>query len=280
MRRQSLNPCLSTLFPKPFEITGDEFDAALAAAAAAGADGISLWSLHSMVLGDPSDQTAARIRSHGLDVACIEAIYGWAGAASPDDAIADAEMSIQMCVDYGASTLGAVVLEPTLDDLDGPAANLAAVADRAAEAAVTVCVEYLPWSGIPDIGTCWDLLQRTERTNVGILFDSWHWHHQPGGPSGANAETLASIPGEFIPLFQICDAQADPTDDPMGACMNDRPVPGDGVVDHAALFELFREIGADPIVAPEVFNADLLTEGSAHAAQKILDASRATVATW
>lgn len=280
MRRENLDLCLSTLLPNPFELTSDQFDESLAACVAAGADGISFWSLHHVLLGDTADRIAARIKSHGLDVVAIEAIYGWANAESPEAAVAEAEMSIQLCVDYAAPNLVAVALEPEVADRSAAAANLAAVADKAAEVGVDVCVEYLPWSGIADIGTCWDILQRTERTNVGVLLDSWHWHHQPGGPTGANAETLASIPGEFIRVFQICDAQADPTDDPMGACMTDRPLHGQGVVDHDALFEILREIGADPIVAPEVFNAELIAQGPAVAAQQILDASRTTLAHW
>ena len=280
MNRDRLNLCLSTLFPNPFQITSDEFDAGLAACADVGADGISLWSLHHLLLGDPVEKTAQRISQHGLDVACVEAIYGWANAESPSAAVADAEMSIQLCADFAAGTLAAVVLEPEVSDIGAASANLAAVADRAAEAGVTVCVEYLPWSGIPDIGTCWEVLRRSERTNVGILFDSWHWYHQPGGPAGANAETLTSIPGEFIPVLQLCDAHPEPTDDPLTECMNNRPLPGDGVVDHDALFALLNEIGADPIIAPEVFNAELVAKGPAEAATQIVAASRSTLERW
>ncbi len=280
MQRDRLNLCLSTLFPKPFEMTSDEFDAGLAAVASAGADGISLWSLHHLLLGDPAEQTAARIRQHGLDVVCIEAIYAWANADSPQAAAASAETELQLCADYGSPTLGAVVLEPSLNDIDLAAANLAAVADKADEVGATVCVEYLPWSGIPDIGTCWEVLRRSERTNVGFCFDSWHWHHQSGGPSGKNAEILASIPGEFIKLFQICGAEADPTDDPMQECMSNRPLPDDGVVDHDALFALFREIGADPIVAPEVFNARLIAQGPDAVASAVVDSCRSTMERW
>ncbi len=280
MRRNKLNLCLSTLFAKPFEVSVDEFDAALEACEHAGVDGISLWSLHHLILGQSADEVAAKIRRHGLDVVCVEAIYGWANATTADAAVADAEMSIQLCADLGAETLAAVVLEPEVADLAAAAANLAAVADQAAEADVTVCVEYLPWSGVPDIGTCWELLQRTERSNVGFLFDSWHWHHQPGGPTGQNLETLASIPGEFITVFQLCDAEADPTGDPLTQCMTNRPLPGDGVVDHDALFAIFREIGADPIIAPEVFNDQLVAEGPGEMARRVVTASRRVLTQW
>lgn len=280
MQRDQLHPCLSTIFSKPFEITPEGVDEALGAWAAAGSEGLSFWSLHHMVLGGDSAAIAAQIKAHGLDVAAIEAIYGWANADSPDAAVADADLSIQLCVDYGASTLVAVVLEPELVDATATAANLAAVSAKAAEANVEIAIEFLPWSGIPDITTCWDIVQQSEASNAGILLDSWHWHHQPGGSTGKHAETLASIPGDAIKIFQICDAESDPTDDPMGACMSRRPLPGDGVVDHAGLFELLREIDADPIVSPEVFNAELIATGMTETASQINAASKAMMATW
>ncbi len=277
MQRDQLYPCLSTIFTDPYSVTPDDFDQGLAAFAAAGSDGVSLWSLHHMLVGNDASAIAAQIAGHGLSVSCIEAIYAWANADSSDAALEHAEPSIQMCADYGASTLVAVVLEPELADADATVANLAAVADRAGEANVSIAIEFLPWTAIADLATCWDIVQRADRDNAGILVDSWHWHHQPGGP---NADLLASIPGEAIKLFQLCDAEADPTDDMMTAATTRRPLPGQGVVNHEELFDVFRQIGADPVVSNEVFNTELLTQGMTEAAQQINDASRATLSTW
>jgi sugar phosphate isomerase/epimerase len=164
--------------------------------------------------------------------------------------------------------------------MEATVANLAAVADRAAEVDVAICVEFLPWSGIPDITTCWEILRRTEQPNVGVLLDSWHWHRQPGGPYGRHAETLASMPGEAIRVFQLCDAGAEPWDDPMAECLADRPLPGEGVVDHDHLFGLLRDISADPVVAPEVFNTGLTALGMGPMARRIVEASRAVLVGW
>lgn len=276
--RDALHPCLSTLFSDPFSITAEQFDEALAAVAATGASGVSLWSLHHLLLGGDSASIRANISAHGLSVTCIEAIYGWGNAASADAAVADSEPSIELCVDYGAPILVAVVLEPELATIDATVGNLAAVADRAAEANVSIAIEFLPWSGIPDLATCWDVVQRADRSNVGILVDSWHWHHQPGGP---NPEVLAQIPGDAITLFQICDAEADPTSDMMAAALARRPLPGAGVIHHEPLFEVFREIGADPIVSPEVFSDSLRAQHTmADLAALIASASTAALSAW
>jgi sugar phosphate isomerase/epimerase len=164
--------------------------------------------------------------------------------------------------------------------MEATVANLAAVADRAADVDVAICVEFLPWSGIPDITTCWDLLQRTGRPNVGVLLDSWHWFRQPGGPYGRHADTLASMPGEAIRVFQLCDAGVEPWKDPMAECLAARCLPGDGVVDHEHLFGLLRGISADPVVTPEVFNTGLARLGMGPMARRIVEASRAVLAGW
>ncbi len=278
---QPVLPCLSTLLADPFSIDGATFDAAVDALVAAGADGLSWWTLHELLLaneGLTADDVRARFADAGLTVGCVEALHGWANAGSTDAAVADAEPWLELTAAHGAPNLVAVCLEPELASVDAAAANLAAVADRAAEVDVTICVEFLPWSGIGDISTCWDLLQRTERTNVGVMVDSWHWHRQPGGPHGRHAETLASMPGWAVPILQVCDAGPEPWDDPMAECMAARPLPGDGVVDHGHLLDLLAGIGATPMVCPEVFNRDLVAGGVGPAAARMVAATRTVLA--
>jgi sugar phosphate isomerase/epimerase len=249
----------------------------------AGVAGISYWTLHEVLLkaqGWSSERIRSRLRTAGLRVVCVEAIYGWANATSPAAAVEASRESIDIASAHGSPNLAAVVLEPDLRSMEATVANLAAVADRAAEVDVAICVEFLPWSGIPDITTCWDLLRRTGRPNVGVLLDSWHWLRQPGGPYGRHADTLASMPGDAIRVFQLCDAGPEPWDDPMAECLAARPLPGDGVVDHEHLFGLLRGISADPVVTPEVFNTGLARLGMGPMARRIVEASRSVLSGW
>ncbi len=282
-RRDDLFLCPSTLLPDTFDLDGAGFEEYVEATVAAGAVGISFWTLHEVLLkarGWTSAGIRARLSAAGLRVTCVEAIYGWANATSPAVAVEDSLDSIDIAAAHGSPNLAAVVLQPELVSMEATVANLAAVADRAAEVDVAICVEFLPWSGIPDITTCWEILRRTGQPNVGVLLDSWHWHRQPGGPYGRHAETLASMPGEAIRVFQLCDAGAEPWDDPMAECLADRPLPGEGVVDHDHLFGLLRDISADPVVAPEVFNTGLTALGMGPMARRIVEASRAVLVRW
>lgn len=272
-----LQPCLSTLLVDPFSIDRVTFEDTVDALAGAGAVGLSWWTLHEMLLIG-GGMAAADIRSRFADadlvVGCVEAIYGWVDAATPAVAVANVEPSIVVAEAHGAPNLAAVCLGPDLGPMERAMANLAAVADRAADSGVTVAVEFLPWTGIPDITICWELLVGTGRRNVGVLLDSWHWHRQPGGPHGRHTETLASMPGWAIPVLQVCDVGPEPWDDPLAECMAARPLPGSGVVDHQHLLGLLDEIGADPVVCPEVFNRDLMAEaGAGGAARQIVEAT-------
>jgi sugar phosphate isomerase/epimerase len=273
---RGIHPCLSTLLIDPFRIDRSAFVDTLAALRGAGATGFSWWTLHEKLLVDAgmsTDELHELVAAADLTVSCVEAIHGWANAATPVEAVADAEPSIALAAAHGASDLVAVVLEPELDSMEVAVVNLAAVADRAAEVDVTVSVEFLPWSGISDLTTCWDILRRTERPNVGVVLDPWHWHRQPGGPHGVHAGTLASMPGWAIRVLQVCDAGPDPWDDPLVECMAARPLPGEGVVDFDHLLGLLRDIGADPLVSPEVFNRDLLADGVDQAVRRVVGAT-------
>lgn len=284
MKRDTLAMSPSTLLPELYSLTPEQYDEYLAACYRAGFTGISLWTLHHMMLtgaGMSTEEIKARLLAHEQDVVMVEAIFDWGNAESADQAVANVLPSIEIAASYGSPLLAAVVLEPELNSLSQCIANLQAVADVADQHDVSIAIEYLPWTAISDIGVVWDLISRTARTNVGILFDSWHWQRQEGGPD-AHAETLLSIPGEKIFAFQICDAQPEPAPglSQMDEAMSLRPLPGDGVVDHARLFELFNEIGADPIVVPEVFNTELNAQGMEAMAQAVFAASQTAVANW
>jgi len=280
--RTPVLPCLSTLLADPFAIDGPTFDATVDALVAAGADGVSWWTLHELLLASEDrtgDDVRARFFDAGLAVGCVEALHGWANAATPAAAVADAAPWLAIAAAHGAPHLVAVCLEPELASPDATVANLAAVADRAAEVDVTICVEFLPWTGIADLTTCWDLLRRSERTNVGVCLDAWHWHRQPGGPLGRHAETLASMPGWAVPLFQACDAGSEPWDDPMAECMAARPLPGEGEVDLGHLLGVLDDIGAVPMVCPEPFNPGMVADvGVDEAARLMVEATRAVLA--
>jgi sugar phosphate isomerase/epimerase len=237
--------CLATLLRDPMTAGPDEVRAAAEAVRDAGVTGVSVWA-HQLGWLPP-------LADLGLRLCALEAAMSWSGGPTAD-AVAEAETMVATAVAHGASKLVAVCLDPALD----PSAardGLTALVERAASAGVQVCVEFLPWSGIPDLATAWGLVEPLG-PSAGILLDSWHWQRQPGGP---NPELLATIAGERIGYVQLCDAAPGDARD-MDEAMNGRLLPGDGVVDFASLAEQLAAIGADPVVATEVFNPRLVAD--------------------
>jgi len=237
--------CLATLLPDPMTAGPAELAAAASAIAEAGVTETSVWA-HQLAALDGVDR-------FGLRVSAIEATMSWAGGPT-EFGRAEAEGMVTAGAAAGASKLVAVCLEPVLD-LAAASEGLAMVVELASAAGMQTCVEFLPWSGIPDLATAWRLVEPLG-PGAGILLDTWHWQRQPGGPA---PELLATIPGERIGYVQLCDA-APGEGRSMDEAMTNRLLPGDGVVDFGAVAALLGTIGAAPIVATEVFNRRLLTE--------------------
>jgi sugar phosphate isomerase/epimerase len=236
--------CTATLLTDPLNATEPEIRAAGEAAVAAGFSNASVWSFQ---LG--------ALDGVGLDVAVVEAAMAWA-VGTPEEAEAEIEELAALVKRHGATKVGACVLEPVLADFDAAQRNLGALADRVGDLGAQVCVEFLPWTAVPDLATAWRLVEPLPKS-AAILLDTWHWQRQPGGP---NPALLATIPGDRIGYVQICDAAAEPDGEPYAECMANRLLPGDGVVDFAEVFGILRDIGADPYIATEIFNPGMVAD--------------------
>ncbi len=269
--------CTSTLLADPIGSCSEgELTAGVEASAAAGCDGTSLWSLHASYVNDDGMDLDAVRRLHerlGVRVALVEAVIGWATSVDDAAAVADARPAIDLAASLGADVVAATTLEQEVHP--DAATRLAAVCDAAAEQGLRVAFEFLPWTAFPDLRSGWELTQRTGRENAGILLDAMHWQRQPGGPDEA---TLRSIPGDRIHVFQICDVEAASGDDVLHEAMTGRLVPGEGAVDLEGLIAALVYIGAEPLVAPEVFSTDLLADGPEAMARSVVDGTRRVLA--
>lgn len=251
--------CTATLLEDPMAAGPEQIRAAAEAAAEAGFTDLSVWGFQLPAMGD--------LAGLGLQVAVVEAAMTWAAG----DAQPEADQLVSLATSVGASRIVAVTMEPTVPDLDRARDSLGILVELAAGAGVQVCVEFLPWSGIPDLATAWRLVEPLG-PDAGILLDTWHWVRQPGGPA---VELLRSIPGERIGYVQLCDAAPDPSADVLDEAMTSRLLPGEGVIDFAEVFAVLGEIGASPFVATEIFNPALVAEqGPVGAAMAMADAAR------
>ena len=266
--------CAAALLGARSEVTLPELREALEASAAAGFSAVSLWAAHhqTLVAGGLDPETLVALHNEaGLSVPVVEAALGW---TNPDLDAVDAAVgpTLEVAARYGAEQVLAVFMQPEAPEPAAGVAGFARLCDRAAEYDLRVSLEFLPWSGIPDLRSAWQLVQRCERDNAGLTLDSWHWQRQPGGP---DLETLASIPGARIHFLQLSDAPALAEEDLLDETLRARRLPGEGDVDFAGLRQALESIGARPLAAPEVFSEELLALGPAEMARRIAARTRA-----
>jgi len=273
-REENLILCNATLVGGSLEVSPEQLETIVKATADAGFGGVSLWAFHhhaAVGAGASPHEVRAWHTDRGLSVPVVESLIGWDGG---DRATIDEQCVpvLEVAELYGAKMVAGVVMAPELESADAAAEGLGYLCKLAADRGLDVCIEWLPWSGLPDIKSVWKLVQDVGSNNLGIVFDTWHWLRQPGGP---DLETLRKIPGSRIHCVQLDDAKSEaPAGDVMAESMSNRLLPGDGDVDWTSVLATLDEIGADPIWAPEVFNAELMALGPDEMARRIGESTR------
>lgn len=244
--------CLAGLVPDALSPTKESVRAAVDAAADAGFDGTSIWLTLLPLVAD--DLAAARksLDARGLHVRMVEGAFAWATGCTDEEARAEGQAVVEAAEALGSSLVLAVCLGPSLVARDVAQARLADLAAGARRVGATVCVEFLPWSGIPRLRDAWELVGPLD--DVGLIFDTWHWQRQPGGP---DPDALRTVPAERVRCFQLSDAPAHGAGELMEETMTARLLPGDGDIDFAPVLQWLSP--AQAWVAPEVFNPGLVT---------------------
>lgn len=284
VRDEQLVMSAPVMVPHRDPIDAAEVRALIDATADAGFGGMSIWTAHhdwAVADGMTSADYVACHRDRGLDIPAAEVLLDWAGA---HDAGVSAETlhALDVAALCGARYAIATLIEPTAPPLPDAAASLARLCDRAAERGLAISLEFLPFAGIATIADAARLVEATDRENLGLVLDALHWFRQPGGP---DVDALRSIPAERIHLLQLNDAPAARPEDLMVEAGSGRLLPGHGAVDIPALLAELASLGASPLVAAEVFSAELTAVGPGENARRqfaacvaVLDEHRAAAA--
>lgn len=273
VREENLILCNAPLVGGSMDVTPEQVKTIVDASADAGFGGVSLWAFHHQAAvgaGTSPEQVRAWHTDRGLSVPVVESLIGWEGG----DEAAIQEMcggTFEVASFYGAKAVAGVVMAPEIDRA-AATKGLALLGRMGADRGLKVCIEWLPWSGLPTLKSAWEMIQEAGGDNLGLVVDTWHWLRQPGGP---DPETLRQIPGDRIHCVQLDDTTvAGEGDDAMLESMTNRLLPGEGEVDWPSFLALLDEIGADPIWAPEVFNLGLMERGATEMARRIGESTR------
>ena len=246
------------------------FDDRARAAAAAGYDGIGLRAENYWAAGMDDAALLATADRHGVKILEVEYLTAWGTPADRDEAQQQKEHTVfHMERAFGVRHLNAGLLEnlPLAVMTDA----FAALCERAGPHLV-VALEFMPYSGVPDLATAWQIVQGVP--NGGLIVDGWHWAR-----AGQKPADLDEVPAERIVSVQLCDVQATPMNPLRPESLGYRLPPGQGYGDTIGLLHALAAHGVDPrVMAVEVISDELVARGVDVAAQVNADAAREVLA--
>ena len=261
--------CLETLLLDRTTASATDYARVADAAAAAGFRTAAVWAGRIEALG----VGAARrlFDDAGLNVRLVECLTFWADG--PDAALKGLDHQLDIAQAVGAPAILAVAQQSAFDH-HAAAEGFAALCDQASIRGIRVAIEFIPYRGLDSLATAWAIVRDSGAPNGGINLDLMHWQHQPGGP---NLDLLRCVPGRHVLYVQVCDTDAaTPGPDAyIRTAVTERRLPGEGVVDIAAILDILRDREADPFMAMEVFNTNLAASGPDLFARRLRQAADA-----
>ncbi len=245
------------------------FEERFAAARQAGFDALGL-NLRSFVEAEEAGITHAQmlemVKRYEVDVAEIEVIKPfW---SDPDDfqrALAAEFVVWRMADTFGCRYVQAI--GSYHGEIEVAARSFAGLCDRAAQHGLTVGLEFLPFTNIPDAATAAQIVDLADRPNGGVCVDSWH-HFRGAADDGM----LRALTAKRITGVQVDDGTLRPENpDYYTDCLENRKVPGEGEFDLVGFLRLLDEMDVSVPVSLEVISTELQQLPPGVAATRIRD---------
>jgi 4-hydroxyphenylpyruvate dioxygenase len=235
------------------------------AASAGGFPAMSVGAADLLALGRGGiqlGQAAREVAARGVRVTVIDPFLSWYPgweAVPGDGQHAQSQNVAEDDVYRYADAFGAesvTVLAPFTGSAAATAAvvdALGALADRAGGHGLRLHLEVIPTSRLPDLATGWEVVREVDRSNVGLVLDTFHLAR-----AGCDLATLHTIPREKVFHVQLCDGSLLPrVPDYFEEAVTLRDFAGDGELPIRQLAQCLAAMGALDAVGPEVFSADL-----------------------
>jgi len=226
------------------------------AAAAAGFDGIEIFREDLVYCDATPDEVSRFVADSGLEVLSFQSLRDFEGSPEKtrDWNIKRATRFLDLAVQVGAPLLVvcANTRADTVDDPDRAAADLALLADMAAERGLRVGYEALATScRVRTYLDAWHIVEKAGRPNLGLILGVVHTL-----ALGGNFTALETIDPARIFLVHLADAPAAKMDVRLLA-RHFRLFPGQGDLPVTGLFATLKAIGYDGPVSMEIFNDQL-----------------------
>lgn len=232
--------------------------------------------------GTPPAALRDMFAEHGIAVTVLDPLAHWLPGGTPppllpdDDPAAGAFRAPELFAlaeAVGAELVTVIaVYEPHVDSAAGAEA-FAALCDRAADHGLRLQLEFIPGTGISDLGHAWEIVRLADRPNGGLVLDSWHFFR-----SGSDSGLLDQIPPERVFAVQIEDAPARPAEDLAAESLHGRLLPGEGELDLSAFLAPILRRGIPASIGPEAFSDALRSVDATELGRRLAASTRACLA--
>lgn len=190
------------------------------------------------------DETISALKDTGLAVGDVEI-----ARLKPQTAVAQFEPFLERAARLGARHVLVAGDDPDQTRLTG---SFAAFCQLCRAYDLTADLEFMPWTGVPDLAAARRIVEDAAQPNGGVLIDALHFDR-----SATSLEEIRNLPASLVHYVQFCDGPADydPCDEELiRVARSGRLLPGEGNIDCVALA---RAIPQDVTISVEVPNQEL-----------------------
>ena len=232
---------------------GGTLEAKLQATARAGFRQVELFENDLTFFNGKPREVGLMARDLGLEIVALQPMRDFEAMPEPLRLrnLERARRKLDLMLELGTSLL-CVCSNVSAEAIADPARAAADLHELAAEAAQRGCrigYEALAWGRhVRDWTQAWDIVQRSDAANLGIVLDSFHICVR-----GNEIAPLAALPKERIALVQVADAPRIVMD-PMALSRHHRCFPGQGDLPVADYLDAVLATGYDGPISLEIFN--------------------------
>ncbi|MDQ7907470.1 sugar phosphate isomerase/epimerase family protein [Phytohabitans sp. ZYX-F-186] len=251
----------------------------VAAAAAAGYDAIGLsvpYYRHLREQGWTHAEMRRVLDDFGISIGEVEVIFGFCAEPGPANVperpglvYADPEVEavvLRLADEFGVPHAQAVGTFDTEPPGERAVRAFAALCDRAAPHGLSIALEFVPYTNIPDVATAATIVSAAGRPNGGLCVDSWHFFR-----GNADWHELAKAGSESFTMVQVNDGPVvAETGNVRLEAVSRRRCPGQGEFDLRRFLDVVRPPGDPRPISVEVYSTALDRLPSADAARAAL----------
>lgn len=156
-------------------------------------------------------------------------------------------IGMKMLITVPSCDVGELSIETIRDEA---VERLQYLADKVAPHGIRISLEFCgaPGCSINQFGTAYEVVEKTNRENVGITLDTFHFHGMD-----SHWEDLEKADGKKIFAYHLNDTE----NLPIGYLQDiHRLWPGEGVLDHDRTLNILKKIGFDGVCTIEEFRPE------------------------